>query len=257
MENLLTEVKGIIYNIQRFSLHDGPGIRTTVFLKGCPLRCLWCCNPESQSKDIEIMDSKEVGRIVSVGEIVDVVERDRVFYRYDGGMTLSGGEAVMQPDFASSLVKEAKKRGINVTVETTAFQQWDLLWKVIEDVDLVLMDIKAIDSSIHKKLVGVPNEIILENAKRIVSMGKKIIVRIPVIPDINDSWNNLLNTCLFSKNIGIKKIELLPYHFLGVPKYKKLSREYKLKEVKPPLKEELKKIAVKLQEYSNIKVSVV
>lgn len=258
MQESNNEVKGLIYNIQRYSLHDGPGIRTIVFLKGCPLRCQWCSNPESQRMEIELMGSKEMGRIVTVDEALDIVCRDKVFYDVsNGGMTLSGGEPLMQPDFAAALVLEAKKRNIDAAIETTGFQQWDILWKVIKNVDLVLLDIKVMDSKRHEKLVGVPNDLILENAKKIAKMNKDIIVRIPIIPGLNDDWDNLVQTGEFCKNISIKKIELLPYHRLGEAKYEKLGRKYGLEGLRPPSKENLKSIALKLHMHVGIAVSVV
>lgn len=250
--------KGLIYNIQRYSLHDGPGIRTIVFLKGCPLRCKWCSNPESQKMDIEMMGSQEVGRIATVDEIFDVVSRDKVFYdESNGGMTLSGGEPLMQPDFANALVLEAKKRNIHVAIETTGFQQWQSLWKVVEKIDLVLFDIKVMDSKRHEKFVGVPNGLILENVKKLAGMNKDIIVRIPIIPGCNDSWDNLAKTSEFCKNIGVKNIELLPYHRLGEAKYDKLGRTYELKGLRTPSKEELREIASELTEEFKVKLSVI
>ncbi len=253
-----SKVQGLIYNIQRYSLHDGPGIRTIIFLKGCPLRCKWCSNPESQKMEIETMKSKEIGRIATVGEILDIASRDKVFYEgSNGGITLSGGEALMQPDFAQALVCEAKKRNIHVAIETTAFQRWNVLWKVIEKVDLILLDIKVMDSKLHKQFVGVSNELIIQNARKMAKMNKNIIVRIPIIPGHNDDWNNLANTSKFCKNVGIKKIEFLPYHPLGEGKYEKLNRKYELKGLKPPSKERLRDIALKLQKEFGVDVLVV
>jgi len=250
--------KGLVYNIQRYSLHDGPGIRTVVFFKGCPLRCQWCANPESQKMGIETMGTEKIGRMASIDEILDVVSRDIVFYEESGGgMTLSGGEALMQPDFAEQLALEAKRMNINVAIETSAFQHWEALWRVIENVDIVLLDIKSMDSELHEKFVGAGNELILENAKRMSCMNKEIIVRIPIIPSFNDSWENLAETSMFCKKIGVNEIQLLPYHSFGISKYKKMGRQYKLEGLAPPSKDNLKRIALELEMNFGVKVSVV
>lgn len=257
-ETIKTEkVEGLIYNIQRYSLHDGPGIRTIVFLKGCPLRCPWCANPESQHSVIEHMGAEVVGKLVTVNEVIDVVKRDSAFYkRSGGGMTLSGGEPLMQPCFSSKLVDEAKNLGINVTIETSGYQRWDLLWKVIEKIDVVLLDIKTMDSNLHKKLMGADNELILQNAKKMSILNKHVIVRIPVIPGYNDSVLNLSETAQFCNDSGIKELHFLPYHQLGVHKYEKLNREYLLKNTKPINKEKLLIDASSMQDKYGITVKV-
>lgn len=257
-ESSLSEVKGTIFNIQRYSLDDGPGIRTLVFLKGCLLQCLWCANPESQHTEIELMDGNTVGKVVTAGDVLDVVSRDKVFYqRSGGGMTLSGGDPVIQPEFSAALVAEAKKRDIHVTVETAGYQQWELLWKVIENVDLILLDIKIMDSKLHEKYTGVSNDLILDNARKITNMNKQVIARIPIIPGYNDDRNNLTETAMFCKNNGMKAIHLLPYHRLGASKYEKLGREYELEDVLPPLRKGLQLIASKLEDKFEIPVVVI
>lgn len=253
----LSLVKGLIYNIQRYSLHDGPGIRTIVFLKGCSLYCPWCANPESQSTKIELMGDEVVGKEVSVGEVIKVVERDKPFYdRSGGGMTLSGGEPLQQPTFAEALVKEAKKRDINIAIETSGFQKWNLLWKVVKDIDVVLLDIKIMDPAKHKDIIGVDNHTILYNAKKMVDTGKEVIVRVPVIPGYTDSLENLNGIAGFCRDIGVNEIHFLPYHRLGVNKYGQLGRAYKLHGIKPILREDLEAMSMKISEQFQVKITV-
>lgn len=253
----ITKTEGLIYNIQRYSLHDGPGIRTIVFLKGCPLRCPWCANPESQRFEKEKMGNEEVGRLVTVKEVIDVVKRDMPFYkRSGGGMTLSGGEPLMQPDFSKALVQAAKNIGINVAIETSGYQEWDRLWEVMEHIDFILYDIKAMDSSLHMELLNVNNDLILRNLEKLVNKNKQVIVRVPVIPQCNDSFLNLSETVQYCKSIGIKEIHFLPYHQLGVPKYEKLNREYSLKNLGPLDKEKLITTSEKLQDKYEVVIKV-
>lgn len=255
---MINNTVGLIYDIQRYSLHDGPGIRTIVFLKGCPLCCPWCANPESQSTQIEYMYGKTIGYSTTVQEVSDVIVRDKVFYDDSGGgLTLSGGEPLMQHEFAEQLVLEAKKKGIRTAIETTGYQKWNLLWKVIKHIDLVLLDIKVMDATDHKSLLGVSNELIIKNAKALAALKKEMVIRIPIIPDYNDSWENLFDTCQFANQIGVKQVELLPYHRLGENKYDALDREYQLKGLKSPSRDDLKTTATKLQGYFDSRITVV
>lgn len=253
MENYL-DTKGRIFDIQRFSVHDGPGIRTIVFLKGCFLRCKWCCNPESQSGKIENMvmngETKTVGRDVTVREILKTVEQDRTYYkRSGGGLTLSGGESLCQPDFATALLKGAKDRGINTAMETTGFADFGVIERYIPYLDLFLMDIKHINPQKHKEFTGQSNEIILENAKKIAQKAKKLIIRVPVIPTFNDTVEEIEEIAKFASSlINVEELHLLPYHRLGLDKYKGLGRTYELMHIEPPTDrhmEELKKAAEK------------
>ena len=245
MEN--REVVGRIFDIQKFSTHDGPGIRTIVFLKGCILRCRWCCNPESQSHRIERMHTAEgknkiVGSDVTVGEVLDKVARDMPYYkRTGGGLTLSGGEALCQTEFVKALLTEAKAMGINTAVETTACLPFDDMIKpILPLLDTVLMDIKHTNSEKHEEYTGLRNELILQNARKIAESGAHLIIRVPTIPTFNDSEEEIRDIARFAKSLhGVNEIHLLPYHRLGYDKYVGLEREYKMGDLKPPTQEKM------------------
>ena len=224
--------KGRIFDIQRFSVHDGPGIRTIVFLKGCALRCKWCCNPESQEFAIQNMivggKTKVMGRDVTVSEIMENVIRDRIYYRRSGGgLTLSGGECFCQSDFTYALLRTAKEAGINTAVETTSFAEFDKIEKCLPYIDHYLMDIKHMNSEKHKQNTRVGNELILENAKKIAGLTNNLTIRVPVIPGFNDTPEEIRAIAEFTKSLGtVKELHLLPYHRLGKDKYTGLDREY-------------------------------
>ncbi len=234
---------GRIFDIQRFSIHDGPGIRTIVFLKGCPLRCRWCCNPESQSYEIQEMTlggkTKIVGRDVTVAEVLEEVEKDRVYYkRSGGGMTLSGGESLTQPDFATSLLRGAKEISINTAMESTGFADFSVIERYLEYLDLYLMDIKHIDREKHKAFTTQYNDRILENAKKIAESDTRLIIRTPVIPTFNATKEEIAEIAKFASSLkGVEEMHLLPYHRIGSDKYVGLGREYTMKDIEPPSKE--------------------
>lgn len=235
-----SNVKGRIFDIQRFSVHDGPGIRTIIFLKGCMFRCKWCCNPEGQSFDIEtlVMNGKEkiVGRDVTAGEIVDIVAADEAYYRRSGGgVTLSGGESLLQPEFAKAVFALCKARGINTAIETTGAVDFEKIKDVIPYIDYFLMDIKHMNSEKHKAYCGQGNERVLENAKKISALAKSYSVRVPVIPGFNDSLEEIAEIAKFSNSLkNVSKLHLLPYHRLGQDKYAGLGRVYELTGILPP-----------------------
>ncbi len=243
MTDSLLNVKGRIFDIQRFSTHDGPGIRTIVFLKGCALRCRWCCNPESQSFDIETMlqngKPKVMGRDVTVGEVMEEVLQDRPYYRRSGGgLTLSGGESLLQPEFAVALLKAAKQSGINTAIETTGFANIDTIRQFLPYIDTVLMDIKHINSDKHKEFTSQPNERILENARVIAKEASKLIIRVPVIPTFNDTVAEIADIAAFAASLPrVDEIHLLPYHSMGRDKYTGLGREYLMGDIKSPTNE--------------------
>lgn len=240
---------GRIFDIQKFSVHDGPGIRTIVFLKGCFLRCRWCCNPESQKYEIEQMNTngtvKTVGRDVTVREIMDEVMKDRVYYRRSGGgLTLSGGESLRQPDFASALLQAAKEFGLNTALESTGCAPFETIQKLLPWLDLYLMDIKHTDPAKHKEFTGVSNELILENARKIAGEAKQLIIRVPVIPGFNDTPEEIADIARFAASLpGVRQIHLLPYHRLGSDKYKGLGRKYLMGDVLPPTNEKMEQLS--------------
>lgn len=243
-----SSTKGRIFDIQRFSIHDGPGIRTIVFLKGCPLRCKWCCNPESQRFEIEQMTMngkvKTVGRDVTAGEVIAEVERDTMYYkRSGGGLTLSGGETLTQPDFAVALLALAHERGMNTAIESTGFADFSVIERILPHLDLYLMDIKHINSDKHKAFTGQPNDKILANAQRIARSPVKLIIRTPVVPGFNDTEEEIGAIARFAASLpGVEEMHLLPYHRIGSDKYKGLGREYSLSHIEPPPQDRMQKL---------------
>ncbi len=249
MESTLQNIKGRIFNIQRFSLHDGPGVRTIVFLKGCPLRCRWCCNPESQSFECESITTggvtKNLGEDITVGEILREVERDRAYYYRSGGggMTLSGGECLMQPEFSEALLRCAKEKGISTAIETTGYAPIEVIRRLLPYVDTVLMDIKHISSEKHKEFTGKDNALILENAKIIAREARRLIIRTPVIPTFNDTDEEIRAIVEFAKSLDtVREIHLLPYHRIGSDKYAGLGRKYEMEHIRVPKKEKMQKL---------------
>lgn len=239
---------GRIFDIQRFSVHDGPGIRTIVFLKGCILRCKWCCNPESQSREIQQMTTngktKTVGRDVTVAEIMEEVKKDRPYFnRSGGGLTLSGGESLTQPEFAASMFMAAKEAGINTALESTACANYNTVKKVIENLDVFLLDIKHMNGAKHKAFTGVDNSLILENAVKLSRDMRKLVIRVPVIPGFNNSENEILDIARFASTLdNVTHIHLLPYHKLGYDKYIGLGREYSMGDTPQNSKETIERL---------------
>ncbi|MCI5901679.1 MAG: glycyl-radical enzyme activating protein [Blautia sp.] len=235
------QTKGRIFDIQRYSIHDGPGIRTIVFLKGCVLRCRWCCNPESQEFAIQRMivrgEEKTIGQDVIVEEIICEVEKDRpYYYRSGGGMTLSGGESLCQPEFARDLLRAAKERGINTALESMACAPYEKIEMLLPYLDTYLMDIKHTNPVKHKEFTGKSNELMLENARRVALSGQtRLVIRVPVIPTFNDTIEEIQGIAAFASTLpGVEKIHLLPYHRLGQDKYEGLGRKYLMGDVEPP-----------------------
>lgn len=247
MENYLDQ-KGRVFNVQKFSIHDGPGIRTIIFLKGCFLRCKWCCNPESQSYEIQQMTVgdkvKTVGEDVTVREMLEKILRDRIYYRHSGGgVTLSGGEMLFQADFSAALLRACKENGINTAVESTACASFDKIEKCLPYIDYYLMDIKHMNSEKHKQFTGQRNELILANAKKIAKSDVNLIIRVPVIPTFNDTVEEITDIANFASTLdGVKEIHLLPYHRYGSDKYKGLGRKYLLEDIVPPTNEKMEQL---------------
>ena len=256
-----TNTKGRIFNIQRFSIHDGPGIRTIVFFKGCYMRCAWCCNPESQSYEIQTMAEKDktktVGRDVTVDELMPELLADLNYYRRSGGgITLSGGEILGQHQFASELLKACKENGLHTAVESTGFASFDKIQAILPYLDLYLMDIKHMDSKKHQEYTSAPNELILENAKKIANSGVELIIRTPVVPTFNDTAEEIRAISRFASSLpGVKEHHLLPYHRLGPDKYAGLGRNYGLKEILPPSKERMEYL-LSVAEESGLKCQI-
>lgn len=254
MEN----TKGIVYNIQRFSIHDGPGIRTIVFLKGCPLRCKWCSNPESQQMLPEMMGDELIGKEVTVKEVMDQVLKDVPFYdESGGGLTLSGGEPLLQSEFARNLVLAAKQNNIHVAIETTLHQEWDVLWEVVQHIDYIMFDIKFIDEKKHKKHVGGDLGLIKNNIEKLVEKDVIYRARTPLIPYYNDDKESIDQLGEFCFKVGIKALDLLPYHRLGESKYDRLNRSYALKGILPLNPEDAINIAGYLKKQYEIDAQVI
>ncbi len=249
MDQSIYNTTGRIFNIQRFSIHDGPGVRTIVFLKGCPLRCRWCCNPEGQEWREQIMTQagvqKPVGQDVTVGSVMDEILKDRVYYNRSGGggLTLSGGECLWQPDFACDLLRAAKQAGITTAIETTGYAKIEVIRRLLPHVDTVLMDIKHINPKKHMEFTTVDNRLILENARVIAEEAKELIIRVPVIPTFNDTEEEIAAIASFAKSLGkVKELHLLPYHRIGSDKYAGLGRNYTMAHIQPPPGEQMERL---------------
>jgi len=230
-------MQGTILDIKRFAVHDGPGIRTTVFLKGCPLRCLWCHNPESWMPDPEVvtkkvmLDSKEfveketIGRLMTVGEVMAEVEKERlVMEESGGGITISGGEPLMQPRFLVQLLQESVTLGFHTAVDTSGYGLLSDLQEIVPLTGLFLYDLKCMNETDHERHTGVPNSLILNNFRWLIRQGKPVRVRIPVVGGYTGTRDNLSAILGFLLPFAgkIEQIDLLPYHRIGMHKYDKL-----------------------------------
>jgi len=288
-ENLM----GLVRGLQRSAVHDGPGIRTLVYMKGCPLRCLWCSSPETLKPYPEILHIKPncnrcgrcveacprglitlpegegirierelctscgqcveacpqqalelVGDHMTVEELFREVDKDRPIYRRsDGGVTVGGGEATMQPEFVTAFLKKCQQHYIHTAIETCGYVKWEHWRRILEHLDLVYIDVKHMDPSVHRRLTGVPNELILGNVRR-ASAIRPTIIRTPIVPGYNGSDENVLATARFAAGLGenLLRYELLPYHEFGLPTYSQLGIEYGLAHVKPPGDDRMKKL---------------
>lgn len=228
---------GTVLRIERASIHDGHGLRTVVFLKGCPLRCAWCSTPEGQNPRIETAGGATYGQIMTVAEVMAEVCRDEVLYFHSGGgVTLSGGEPLLQPDFAAGILEASRRLGINTTLETSLAAPYAALEKLLPHLDTLYADLKHPDSAKHRGYCGAGNEVILGNLQRLAreTGGPRLVVRVPLVPGVNDSDEDLARMARFCAGVGVMSIELLPYHRLGVPTYAKLGRGYLLPEARVP-----------------------
>ena len=270
----LEQIEGIIFDIQRYSVHDGPGLRTNVFLKGCPLRCAWCANPESQQMQPELAlfehnclecgqfewpcplcwpDNKAsngargsqaefseraaicptgaihwIGEQRTAGDIMREVLRDAPFYEEGGGLTLTGGEATMQPELAEALLRLAQAEGISTALETCGHTRWSVLNRLRPHLNHILFDLKHVNSEAHRRHTGFDNGLILANLRRLVEANAPLTMRIPLIPGFNASLDDVRAIANFIADLDgpIKRVDLLPYHTLGKAKYQALGRDY-------------------------------
>jgi pyruvate formate lyase activating enzyme len=232
--------KGIIFDIKRFAVHDGSGIRTTVFFKGCPLSCQWCHNPESIdtkpqkitkqiSLDGKTFEKNEIiGKEMSVQEVMTEVLKDMVFYEQSrGGVTFSGGEPLLQIEFLKELLVECKKENLHVTLDTCGLSSTEAFESILDLVDLFLFDLKIMDDEQHKNYVGTSNKTILRNLELLAIKKKNITIRFPVIPKVTDTEKNINEMLKFLKKLpAITEINLLPYHNIATEKYKRLDLKY-------------------------------
>jgi pyruvate formate lyase activating enzyme len=277
MENMN---KGCVFNIEGYALHDGPGIRTLVFLKGCPISCLWCSNPESQSMHPQLLEFPEncigcgecikacpsqaisagvdstktdrekckdscccvevcynkarckYGDYMTVDQVMERLLKDRKFFNQsNGGLTLSGGEPFAQAEFSLALLKESKRQGINNAAETCGHVKTEIFKTFLPFLDVLLFDLKHMDNRKHKELTGVGNQLILKNFELASKSNVELMARIPLIPGLNDDEKNLVETCNFLRTNGLRKLNVLPYHELGVNKYKRMGRPYLLQDI--------------------------
>ncbi len=303
---------GMVFDIKKYSINDGPGIRTTVFLSGCPLSCGWCHNPESQSlqpvllyranrclgcgacmevcpegaitesnvsrrwtiESWETFDSMTTdrskcthcqtcaaaccsgarefsGKEMSVSQVMAQVEREIPFYdQSGGGVTFSGGEPLMQPGFLSALLKACRKQEIHTVVDTSGFANWQVFEQIRGEVDLFLYDLKLMDSEKHREVTGVGNEVILSNLWKLSERGHRIVVRVPLVPGMNDDEQNLLASGKFLASLPrLESVELMGYHDIAQAKYEALGVEYKLVGLKSPGEEEMRNAAELLRSY--------
>lgn len=226
-----TAFSGLVFNIQRFSVQDGPGIRTTVFLKGCPLRCAWCHNPESQSFQPELLvppcsPPETVGRHRSVDELIALAERDRHYYETSGGgLTVSGGEPLAQPHFALALLRAARGCGLHTVLDTCGFAPPDLFAEALALSDLVLFDLKETDPERHRLWTGAPLDPILRNLRLAAEGAVEVWLRLPVVPSLNDRDDHWQGVAEILAGLPRRlPVHLLPYHALGVGKLRSLGR---------------------------------
>ncbi len=231
------ERTGKIFNIQKFSINDGPGIRTTVFFKGCPLQCRWCANPESQNRYAAIADAIEdetyCGRDYTVEQVMIQVRKDKPFYdQSGGGMTLSGGEVLQQMTFTVDLCSAAHGEGIHVAAETTGYAAPQQFRSFLDHVDLLLYDFKHYDRALHYANTGVYNDVILENLRQAVTAKIPVIARIPVIPEFNTGLSTARHMAQMLADWGIREVHLLPFHQFGEKKYQQLGVPYEMEGVK-------------------------
>ena len=302
----MPDLTGFVFNIQRFSIHDGPGIRSTVFLSGCPLRCFWCHNPEGFKRQPQVqffpdkcilcgecltVCQQEAHQIngdghtydraqcvrcgeciaaccaeavqftakeISVSQVVEEVLRDQTFYETSGGgLTLSGGEPLLQRKFSRAVLEDCQRAGVHTAIETSAHCRWDDLNELLPWVDLVMMDIKHLDDEKHTWATGVSNQLILSNARRLADTGIPLIFRIPVIPTVNDSSRrDRRNRPIYQHPAeGEDSLELLPFHRLAGDKYASLELDYGARHLTSPSKEHMRVLLKSAHQHTSYAIS--
>ena len=224
-------MKGIIFNIQRFSVNDGPGIRTTVFLKGCPMDCWWCHNPEGMSFDPVKHNGKEIGKEWTVEALYDEINKDRIFYdESGGGVTFSGGEPLAQPEFLEAALRKCFQEGIHTAVDTSGYAEKDVIKKILPFTNLFLYDLKLIDPAEHNKYTDRTNELILGNLKLLMDNKADVVIRIPLIRGITATTKNLAGIIDHLNNFESKPhVNLLTYHKIAEGKYEKFGIASRMK----------------------------
>jgi len=263
-------MQALIFDIKRFAIHDGPGIRVTIFFKGCPLGCSWCHNPESRSPEPQIVMREQkvngrifmveelVGREIQVDKLLQEILKEKPFLdESGGGVTFSGGEPLLQAEFLIEILRQCREQGIHTAIDTTGYTSKEIMKKVMDWPDLFLYDLKHIDEDMHKKYTGVSNKPILENLKLLYNAGKDIVIRFPVIPGVNDDKTHIeaLKSYLKIEFPKIRKIDLLPYHSIARHKYEVFSIPDKMRSVKDAKHEKLEKLKISFEEAS-LEVSI-
>jgi pyruvate formate lyase activating enzyme len=256
-------VQGLIFNIKRYSVHDGPGIRVTFFMKGCPLRCRWCHNPEGinalpemvQTKrrigENEFLKEEQVGTWYTADELVELAEREKIFMnKSGGGITFSGGEPMLQYDFLKEALKAFRGKGFHTAVDTSGFAPGDCIRDLCNYTDLFLFDLKHLDGKKHMEATGFSNDTILGNLDILLSSGREIWLRVPVIPGFNDDEDHTERLIGFIRSAGkssLKKICLLPYHTIGSSKYKRFDLPYLMDGIQPPSREKMNELKLRFE----------
>lgn len=253
-------MKATIFDIKRFAINDGPGIRQTIFFKGCTLKCQWCHNPESLKTKPEYMHTthklddevfscdKNVGYCIFVETLFDEINRDAIFFEEsDGGVTFSGGEPLIQYQFILKIASECKKAGIHTAIDTSGYAPKNVIAKIAKNIDLFLYDLKLANNEHHIKYTGVSNSQIIENLRFLDKMKKDVIVRIPIIPTITDNDENIEGLIRIMNQLSnINSVNLLPYHKTAKNKYRNLSKKYELSSLESPSNKKMEAIKAKL-----------
>lgn len=245
-------MNGVIFDIKRFAIHDGPGIRTTAFFQGCPLRCPWCHNPESIGpvRDCSTHGARDRARTIQADELIAQLERDRVFYEESGGgITLSGGEPLMQPEFLLRILKNAAGIGLKTAVDTSGQAPAETVQSILPFTDLFLYDLKLMDSLEHEKWTGVPNNRILRNLDLVCGSGKPVWIRIPLIAGITDTEQNMNQIADHIHHLsGVEQIHILPYHRGGEHKRRQHNTHRSGTELNAPETERLQEVHQQLEQ---------